>query len=106
MTRKCLGKPSVAALLLLSIERPVHGQSVRIAAWSSYEAVTASQDWSTAGAQLPLAGSRGHARWVAGGGLGRFRQNHVAERPRGGGYPPPPHWGLGAGGGSRPPPFT
>src|SRR5206468_7601150 len=62
MARKGFGKPSVAALLLLCVAKPVHAQSIRLAAWSSYEAVTASQDWSTVGAQLTLSGSRGQDR--------------------------------------------
>src|SRR2546426_1583059 len=89
MARKGFGKPSVVALILLSVARPVHGQSVRIAAWSSYEAVTASQDWSTAGAQLTPAGSRGHVRSGAGGGAGRVGPTRGIERARGGGCPPP-----------------
>jgi len=106
MTRKGFGKPSVAALLLLSIARPVHGQSVRIAAWSSYEAVTASQDWSTAGAQLTLAGSRGHAGWIAGEVLGRFGRTDVIERLGGVIHPSQRLWVSAEGGTSRRPMFS
>src|SRR5260370_3191281 len=87
MARKGFGKPSVAALLLLGVAKPVHAQSVRIAAWSSYEGVTASQDWSTAGAQLTLSGSRGHASWIAGEVCGRFGAPDLSERLGGGGSP-------------------
>src|SRR5260370_25320338 len=80
MARKGFGKPSVAALLLLGVAKPVRAQSVGIASWSSYEGVTASQDWSTAGAQLTLSGSRGHAGWIAGEVFGRFGATDVMER--------------------------
>src|SRR5439155_26504241 len=60
MARKGFGKPSVPALLLLCVAKPVHAQSIRLAAWSSYEAVTTSQDWSTVGAQLTHSGSPAH----------------------------------------------
>ena len=106
MTRKGFGKPSVAALILLSVARPVHGQSVRIAAWSSYEAVTASQDWSTAGAQLTLAGSRGHAGWIAGEVLGRFGRTDVIERLGGAIHPSQRLWLSAEAGTSRQPVFS
>src|SRR5213592_1399055 len=59
MTRKGFGKPSVAALLALCLATPCLGQTARISGWGSYEAVTASQDWSTLGAQLTLTSTRG-----------------------------------------------
>jgi hypothetical protein len=80
MTRKGFGKPSVAALLALSIATPCLSQSLRISAWSSYEAVTASQDWSTLGAQVTLSSARGHGGWVAAEVLGRFGETDVTER--------------------------
>jgi cellulose synthase/poly-beta-1,6-N-acetylglucosamine synthase-like glycosyltransferase len=80
MTRKGFGKASIAALLSLCIARPMHAQSVRVTAWSSYEAVTGSEDWSTAGAQLRLAGATGHAGWIAAEVLGRFGRTDVMER--------------------------
>jgi cellulose synthase/poly-beta-1,6-N-acetylglucosamine synthase-like glycosyltransferase len=80
MTRKGFGKPSVAALLALCIATPGLSQSLRISAWSSYEAVTASPDWSVLGAQLTVTGARGHAGWAAGEVLGRFGETDVTER--------------------------
>jgi cellulose synthase/poly-beta-1,6-N-acetylglucosamine synthase-like glycosyltransferase len=80
MTRKGFGKPSVAALLALSIATPCLSQGLRVSAWSSYEAVTASQDWSTLGAQLTLSSARGHGGWVAAEVLGRFGETDVTER--------------------------
>src|SRR5712692_9325365 len=73
MTRKGFGKPSVAALLALCLATPCLSQNLRISAWSSYEAVTASQDWSTHGAHrgcgasdaAPVAQRRGRYRTAA-----------------------------------------
>jgi hypothetical protein len=80
MTRKGFGKPSVAALLALCLATPCLSQSLRVAAWTSYEGVTRSNDWSTAGAQLTVSSARGHAGWVAGELLGRFGETDVTER--------------------------
>lgn len=80
MARKGFGKPSVAALLALCLATPCLGQSLRLSAWSSYESVTASADWSTVGAQLTLRSARGHAGWVAAEVLGRFGETDVTER--------------------------
>ena len=80
MARKGFGKASVAALIALCCATPCLGQRVRVNAWSSYEAVENSQDWSTLGAQLTLASARGHAGWVAAEVLGRFGATDVTER--------------------------
>jgi len=80
MARKGFGKPSVAALLALCLAMPCLSQSLRISAWSSYEAVTASQNWSTLGAQLTLSSARGHSGWIAAEVLGRFGETDVTER--------------------------
>ncbi len=80
MARKGFGKPSVAALLTLGLATPCLGQSLRLSAWSSYESVTASEDWSTLGAQLTLRSARGHAGWAAAEVLGRFGETDVTER--------------------------
>jgi cellulose synthase/poly-beta-1,6-N-acetylglucosamine synthase-like glycosyltransferase len=83
MARKGFGSSSVAApLLVLMCLATSHlgAQTVRIAGWGSYEGVTGSQDWSSAGAQLTLGTARGHAGWVGGEILGRFGQTDVTER--------------------------
>ncbi|HET8713133.1 MAG TPA: glycosyltransferase [Gemmatimonadales bacterium] len=80
MTRKGFGKPSVAALLALCLAGPCLGQNVRLSAWSSYESVEASQDWTTLGAQLTLRSARGNGAWVAAEVLGRFGETDVTER--------------------------
>lgn len=80
MTRKGFGKPSVAALLALCLATPCFGQGLRLNAWSSYEAVDESEDWSTLGAQLTLRSTRGNGGWVAAEILGRYGETDVTER--------------------------
>src|SRR5947207_2399307 len=80
MTRKGFGKPSVAALLALCLATPCLGQTARISGWGSYEAVTASQDWSTLGAQLTLTSTRGSGGWVAAEYYGRYGETDFAAR--------------------------
>ena len=80
MARKGFGKPSVAALLALCLATPCLSQTVRLSAWSSYEVVTGSQDWTTLGAQLTATGARGHGGWVSAEVLGRFGETDVTER--------------------------
>jgi cellulose synthase/poly-beta-1,6-N-acetylglucosamine synthase-like glycosyltransferase len=106
MTRKGFGKASVAALLLLCLTKPVRAQSVRVTAWSSYEAVTNSEDWSTAGAQLGLYGSRGQAGWIAGEVRDRFGTTDVIERAGGVLHPGEPIWLSAEIGTSRRPVFS
>jgi len=55
-------------------------QTLRVAAWGSYEGVTNSPDWSAAGAQLTVSAARGDAAWVAGERLGRFGETDVMGR--------------------------
>ncbi len=105
MTRKGFGKPSVAALLTLCIATPCLSQNIRISAWSSYEAVTASQDWSTLGAQVTLSSARGHAGWVAAEVLGRFGKTDVTERIGGVVHPTPRLWLSAEAGTARRPAF-
>src|SRR3989449_3394814 len=50
MARKGFGKPSVAALLTLCLATPCLSQTARVTAWSSFESVSGSQDWTTLGA--------------------------------------------------------
>src|SRR2546427_11484632 len=92
MTRKGFGKPSVAALVALCLATPCLSQNLRISAWSSYEAVTASQDWSTLGAQLTASSARGHGGWVAAEVLGRFGETDVTERVGALVHPTPRLW--------------
>ena len=106
MARKGFGKPSVAALLVLSLATPCLGQSVRLSAWSSYETVTANPDWSSLGAQLTLTGARGQAGWVAGEVLGRFGETDVTERIGGAVHPTPQLWLTAEAGTSRRPVFS
>jgi len=80
MARKGFGKPSVAALLALCLATPCLSQSARISGWGSYEAVTASQDWSTLGAQVTLTSTRGSGGWVAAEYYGRYGETDFAAR--------------------------
>jgi len=105
MARKGFGKPSVAALLALCLATPCLGQSLRLSAWSSYESVTASEDWSTAGAQLTLRSTRGHAGWVAAEVLGRFGKTDVTERIGGVLHPTQRLWFTAEAGTAREPVF-
>ncbi len=106
MSRKGFGKPSVAALLALGLATPCLGQDLRISAWSSYESVTASEDWSTAGAQLSLRSGRGHAGWVAAEVLGRFGETDVTERLGGVLHPSQRLWLTAEAGTARKPTFS
>ncbi len=106
MARKGFGKPSVAALIALCLATPCLGQSLRISGWSSYEVVTASQDWSTIGAQLTATTARGHGGWVAAEYYGRYGETDVAERLGGVAHPTPRLWLTAEAGTSRRPVFT
>jgi len=55
-------------------------QTLRVAAWGSYEDVTASDHWSTLGVQGTVATSAGHAAWVAGERFERFGASDVMTR--------------------------
>jgi YaiO family outer membrane protein len=106
MARKGFGKPSVAALLALCLAAPCLGQSVRLSAWSSYESVTASEDWSTLGAQLTVRSARGHAGWTAAEVLGRFGETDVTERVGGVVHPSQRLWLTAEAGTSLEPVFS
>ena len=80
MARKGFGKPTVAALLALCLATPCLSQGLRVTAWSSYEAVDESEDWTTLGAQLTLRSTRGNGGWVSAEMLGRYGETDVAER--------------------------
>jgi hypothetical protein len=69
---------ALAAASLLAAGLPA--QTLRVAGWGSYEGVTASADWSTAGAQLTLVSTAGHSAWAAGELLGRFGATDATER--------------------------
>jgi YaiO family outer membrane protein len=58
----------------------LHAQTLRVAAWSSYEGVTNSDDWSTVGAQFTLAAARGNAAWAAAERVGRFAATDLTAR--------------------------
>jgi len=106
MTRKGFGKPSVVALLALAFALPCRAQSARLSAWTSYESVSASQDWSTLGAQLTVSSTRGHAGWVAAELLGRFGTTDVTERIGGAVHPTQRLWLTAEAGTSRQPTFS
>ena len=105
MARKGFGKPSVAALLALCLATPCRSQTVRVSAWSSYEAVTGSQDWTTLGAQLTATGARGHGGWIAAEVLGRFGETDVTERVGAVVHPTPRLWLTAEAGTARQPVF-
>jgi len=67
-------------------------QTLRVASWGSYEGVTGSADWSTAGAQLTIATTPGHRVWAAAERLSRFGANDVTERIGGVLHPAPRWW--------------
>jgi YaiO family outer membrane protein len=67
-------------------------QTPRVAAWGSYEGVTGSADWSTAGAQLTLATTPGHAVWAAAEFLSRFSAHDATQRIGGVLHPAPRWW--------------
>jgi len=73
----------------------LRAQTPRVAAWSSYEGVTNSEDWSTAGAQFTLAAARGSAGWVAGERVGRFGATDLTARV-GGVLHPTERWWITA----------
>jgi YaiO family outer membrane protein len=73
----------------------LHAQALRVAAWSSYEGVTNSEDWSTAGAQLTLTAARGSAAWAAGERVGRFGATDLTAR-LGGVLHPTERWWITA----------
>jgi cellulose synthase/poly-beta-1,6-N-acetylglucosamine synthase-like glycosyltransferase len=106
MARKGFGKASVAALLALCLATPCLGQTARLAAWSSYESVSGSQDWSTLGAQLTLSSAGGHAGWLAAEMLGRFGETNVTERIGGVVHPTQRLWLTAEAGTSRRPTFS
>lgn len=68
-------------------------QMVRVAGWGSYESVTASPDWSVAGAQVTAATTGGHSVWVAAERFGRFGTSDATER-LGGVLHPAPRWWI------------
>jgi len=106
MTRKGFGKPSVAALLALCLATPCLGQTARISGWGSYEAVTASQDWSTLGAQLTLTSTRGSGGWVAAEYYGRYGETDFAARLGAVAHPTTRFWFTAEAGTSKRPVFT
>jgi cellulose synthase/poly-beta-1,6-N-acetylglucosamine synthase-like glycosyltransferase len=107
MTRKGFGKASIAALLALCLAAPTpgRGQNVRLGAWSSYEKVEDSQDWSTIGAQLTFTTPHGHGFWGAGEVVGRFGQTDVTERLGGVWHPTQKLWITGEAGTAQQPVF-
>lgn len=106
MARKGFGKASVSALLALCLATPGRGQSLRLSAWSAYESVTASDDWSALGAQLALRSARGDAGWLAAEVLGRFGETDVTERVGGVLHPTQRLWFTAEAGTAREPAFS
>ncbi|MEX2155593.1 MAG: glycosyltransferase [Gemmatimonadales bacterium] len=81
MSRKGFGASSVTPLLVMCLAASgLSAQTVRVAGWGTYEGVTGSQDWTSAGAQLTLGTARGHGAWVAAEVLSRFGETDVTER--------------------------
>ena len=70
----------------------LQAQTVHVAGWGSYEGVTGSADWSTAGAQLTLATTPGHRMWAAAERSSRFGANDITERIGGVLHPAPRWW--------------
>jgi cellulose synthase/poly-beta-1,6-N-acetylglucosamine synthase-like glycosyltransferase len=93
MSRKGFGSSSATALLLLCVmTSPLGAQSVRAAAWGTFDGVTGSQDWSSAGAQLTLGTARGHTGWAAAEVLGRFGASDLTSRIGGVAHPSQRVW--------------
>jgi len=105
MARKGFGKPSVAALLALSIALPCRAQGLRGTAWGSYEKVKDSQDWSTIGTQLTYTSAQGHGGWGAVEVVGRFGETDVTERIGGVVHPTQKLWVTGELGTAQEPVF-
>jgi len=80
-------------------------QTLRVAAWGSYDGVTNSPDWSAAGTQLTLSAARGDAAWVAGERLGRFGETDLIGRIGGVLHPGPRWWITLEAGTAAPPAF-
>lgn len=107
MVRKGFGKPGVTALLLVGLATGVlRGQGVRASAWGSYESVTASPDWTTAGGQLALTTTGGHGAWLAVEMLGRYDETDLTERLGAVIHPHPRWWVSAEAGTSREPVFS
>lgn len=70
----------------------LRAQTLRVAAWGSYDGVTNSAHWSTAGGQLTLATARGDAGWAAAELVGRFGATDATERIGGVLHPTPRWW--------------
>jgi YaiO family outer membrane protein len=58
----------------------LRAQTLRVGAWSSYEGVTNSEDWSTVGGQITLTAARAHAAWAGAERVGRFGATDLAAR--------------------------
>ena len=82
-----------AAFVLVTLPASrLSAQTVRVATWGSYEGVTGSQNWTTAGAQVTFAPPQGHAAWVAGELTGRFGARDGTARVGGVLHPIPRWW--------------
>ncbi|HET9384292.1 MAG TPA: glycosyltransferase [Gemmatimonadales bacterium] len=106
MARKGFGKPSVAALLALSLATPCLSQNLRLTAWSSYETVEESEDWTTLGGQLTLRSARGNGGWLAVEMLGRYGETDVTGRVGGVLHPTQRLWFTLEAGASKEPVFS
>lgn len=106
MTRKGFGKTSVAALLALCLAAPCLAQGLRLTAWSSYETVEESEDWTTLGGQLTLRSARGNGGWLAVEMLGRYGETDVAGRVGGVLHPTQRLWFTLEAGTSKEPVFS
>ena len=85
--------PAAAALLAWIAAAPVLGaQSLRVSTWASYDAVTASDDWTAYGAQLTWANANGHAVWGNVELVSRFGLHDGTEKIGGVLHPAPRWW--------------
>lgn len=84
----------------------LRAQTLRVAAWGSYEGVTGSADWSTAGAQLTVSTTPGHAVWAAAELLSRFGTKDATERIGAVLHPAPRWWITVEAGTAARPQFT
>lgn len=106
MTRKGFGKTSVAALLALCLAAPCLAQGLRLTAWSSYETVEESEDWTTLGGQLTLRSAHGNGGWLAVEMLGRYGETDVTGRAGGVLHPTQRLWFTLEAGTSQEPVFS
>ena len=86
-------RPVTGVLLAWTTATPVLGaQSLRVATWASYDAVTASDDWTAYGAQLTWVSEAGHQLWANVELVSRFGLHDGTEKIGGVVHPAPRWW--------------